>query len=669
MMMPFRLLVLLSITWLLLACSPLASPPDLVSGGDFVLTFAQAGVYRLPPALEPAAIVHGEQSLPLWQAQTADGPLTFFFVPVTSTRASRLDALFYESQTPALLATPLPPLPLSTTDAQTTTSAHHWREQDLLYQSQADFTLPWLWARLIAPASWQDEITLPIAATGPYTLTLRVWGQTASASFPDHHLQVLWDGDLLSDESWDGARIHSLIIPMATVTPGRHHLTVHVPGDTGAAAEVLFLDGWGIDYQQPLDLRQEPVNWLATAPAARMEVTVGESIWLLDITDPFTPVAFGPALVDISPTTLATEPGHRYWAGTASQIPPPPRQRTRSPLTPQSLQALAKADEIIVGVEALLQAVQPLVAYRESNGLKVATLTPTQLLDHWGRGVPDSSVLRQFLRWRQEQKRLPRYILLLGDAELAPWQGNSDILRTRIPTAFITTPYLGETPSDAALLGDVAGNVALGRIPARSPAEVDAIVQKILTYEQNPTPRRHLILNDGDAEFVTFAAEIAAFWQRQGDTVARFNTTSSLARPAILEALQEGPAWLHYVGHGSPLLWSRAQILTVEDASSWSAPALVLAWTCLSGYFSLPDGQSLAERWLLTAQGGAVAVIAPTGEEDTAHQQLFADTFYRALTDSNTLGLALARTRARLTFDGIALQYQLFGDPALRLTP
>ena len=137
----------------------------------------------------------------------------------------------------------------------------------------------------------------------------------------------------------------------------------------------------------------------------------------------------------------------------------------------------------------------------------------------------------------------------------------------------------------------------------------------------------------------------------------------------MLAALQAGPAWLHYVGHGSPLLWSQSQVLSVADAAAWDDPAIVFAWTCLSGYFILADDRSLAEQWLLASDGGAVAVIAPTVGDVTANQQPFADAVYRALPELGTLGAALARVRGHWPQQEIVWQYHLFGDPALTIGP
>jgi hypothetical protein len=346
-------------------------------------------------------------------------------------------------------------------------------------------------------------------------------------------------------------------------------------------------------------------------------------------------------------------------------MPLPPAQRPRQTPTEAERQALAAADYLVVGDETFLAAAQPLLDYRQSMGLHVATLTPLQLFDTWGEGVPGVTAWRNFMDWRRAQGQLPTYLLLLGDASATPWTGDEKTLAQRLPTAFVHTTYIGEAPSDAALLGEDAGAVAVGRIPARSVAEVEAAVQKTLAYEQSAKTRRHLILNDNETEFEAFAADIAAVWQQAGDDVQRFDTDAPSARDDLLSALQAGPAWLHYVGHGSPLLWAQERVLSAADATAWDDPALVFAWTCLSGYFILPDERSLAEQWLLAPQGGAVAVIAPTGEDVTPNQQPFADAVYRALLEADTLGAALTHTRAHWPQQEIIWQYHLFGDPAL----
>ncbi|RME84028.1 MAG: hypothetical protein D6775_06605 [Caldilineae bacterium] len=666
-MKPAIWLILTLLLSSLAACRPVSSSAPARSDGDLVLTFARAGVYRLPPDLPPAGLRYGEQSLPLFHASTPAEDFYFFYAPVTVTRQSRLDALFYETNSAPLLATPAPPILATAAQAEGTIRETIWREEDHLYRSQSDLPLPWLWSRLAAPAAWQDTVSLPVAATPPITLTLRLWGQTDLPGGPDHELRVEWDGRPLAEASWDGAGSHTLNFPLPEPAQGRHELRIEVPAREGIPADVLYLDGWGVNYARVADVRSGPVTWQALSAAMRLFKPSGEAVWLLDITDPLAPLAFGPFDAQAAEITVPTRPGHHYWAGTPAQILPPPRLRRRASIDSSARERLRLADMLVIGAEDYLRAAAPLIEHRRRAGLRVAALTPLQLTDHWGRGVPDGSALSRLLQWRQAEGRLPSFILLVGDAELAPWDGEQHLLAERIPTGFTPTHFLGETPSDVALLDDTFAAVALGRIPARAPRDVAAAVRKILAYEEDLPARRHLVLEDAGPEFGAFATAIASFWQGKGEESARIAITGPDTRARLLAELRRGPFWLHYVGHGSPLLWSQAKVLTAGDAELWQQPGIVFAWTCLSGYFVQGEEQALAERWLLSPTGGAVAVIAPSGEDITPRQQDFAQAFYHALLRAETLGEALVLARGERGRDDLSLQYQLFGDPALRL--
>ncbi len=276
--------ILLALLWPLLLVGACASTDTEPLSSPTVFTFAESGVYRLPAA--EGALQRGQQPLPLWQSDTSSDPITFFYAPVTATRHSMLSALFWDAQTAAAVATPAPLPALSATDAQTTAEQLYWQEEDNSYQSEVDLERPWLWTRIIAPGQWQDTITVPAGATAPFTLTVRLWAKTAMPTDPDHHVQLLWDDALVGDETWDGAGLHTLSVPLLAAAPGQHTLTINLPGDTAALAEVVYIDGWGLAFQRPLDIRQEPATWSATAAAARIQTNPDQPMWLLDITDP-----------------------------------------------------------------------------------------------------------------------------------------------------------------------------------------------------------------------------------------------------------------------------------------------------------------------------------------------------------------------------------------------
>lgn len=666
------LLFLLFIVAVSAGCQRASRTPVGAEQSAWVLTVRHSDVYRLPATwlskgASSGTLRLGDHTLPVWRAENGSISTAFFYAPVTATRQSTIGALFWRA---APAAHPFSPRPLRFIDghtSQTNTLNTLWREEDRLYKPKADQSVPWFWTELEAPARWLDGITLPSGAQ-PCTLTLQLWGMTAMAANPDHHLRVFWDDDALADARWDGAGMRVLRFALSRAAAGGcHTILLQAPGDSGAPADVVFLDRWGVTYRRDLDVRQAAVTWQADAKAARLHVSSGRPLWLLDITSSLAPVAYGPAVPGSSWVTLATTPRHRYWAGTVAQMPFPAARHPLKTLSTAALADLAAADEVVIGANSYLDTARPLLALRREQGLTVATLTPRQLFDGWGRGVPGLDAWRNFVAWREAHGTPLRFLLLLGDANAAPWDSDSDALTTIVPTAFVRTTFLGETPSDAALVASASLPVAVGRMPVRSVAEVKAIVAKTIAYEKSTQPRRQLLLSDASPEFAPFADAIAAFWERQDGPVVRFRADVSSARPNLLETLVAGPAWLHYVGHGSPLLWSQQKVLTADDAGHWHDPALVCAWTCLNGYFILPERRSLAERWLLVPQGGAVAIIAPAGEGGTDQERLFAAAFYRALLTNDRLGAALAAARAAPGQQEMGLQYLLFGDPALRI--
>ncbi len=117
----------------------------------------------------------------------------------------------------------------------------------------------------------------------------------------------------------------------------------------------------------------------------------------------------------------------------------------------------------------------------------------------------------------------PQYVLLVGD-------GHYDFkgaMRADLPN--LIPPYLldvdteiGETAADNRFVGvdgdaDLLPDMALGRIPAKTPADVTAVVDKILAYENDARPgewqKRAVFVadskNDPDYKFHALSDETA----------------------------------------------------------------------------------------------------------------------------------------------------------------
>ena len=96
--------------------------------------------------------------------------------------------------------------------------------------------------------------------------------------------------------------------------------------------------------------------------------------------------------------------------------------------------------------------------------------------------------------------------------------------------------------------------------------------------------------------------------------------------------------------------------------------------TCLTGLFTHPKAESLAETLLWDASGGAVAVLAPTSLTLPGDQSLLSHALVKAFLQnpSTPIGELLYQARRQVPTDtqgalDVMETFLLFGDPALRL--
>jgi hypothetical protein len=434
-----------------------------------------------------------------------------------------------------------------------------------------------------------------------------------------------------------------------------HTLTLDTPELPGAEVAVVWLDGWEVTY--PREVTADGFVWQAEGGAVEVG-DAGPGARLVDVTDPFAPRDLGPVA---SGELVYVTPGHRYWAGVPGEAPSPVAMRAATTL---DLDALEEVAYLAVAPPAFHGPVEPLLEHRREEGLAAAVVNPQAVYDSLGVGQPDAEALRSLV------ERLPslRYLLVVGDGTAEPTGYEGEAGSLRVVTPFTRTATLGETPADG-LLGVVGGGqprVAVGRFPATSVAEVEAMVAKTLEWERGGEVPTALVVSDDEADFEELAGRIGESLP-SGRTPQRLGAGDEGSRADLLEALRQGPAWLNYTGHGSLTILCDEGLLTLEDGESWRDPALVVAWTCLAAHYIHPTQDSMAEVWMRVPRGGAVAFLGPVGETTSREQEPFLVAFYSALGRQARLGDAwLTALREGRSAD-VRWGYVLLGDPALRL--
>ncbi|HEV7684333.1 MAG TPA: C25 family cysteine peptidase [Pyrinomonadaceae bacterium] len=336
----------------------------------------------------------------------------------------------------------------------------------------------------------------------------------------------------------------------------------------------------------------------------------------------------------------------------------------------------AGADYLIITTDDLKASVAPLSQLRSNQGLAVRVIDVEDIYDEFSFGEHSPQAVRDFLAkavvdWTTK----PRYVVFAGDASYDPKNYLGLELGDLVPTKLIDTS-LSETASDdwlADFNNDGIADFAIGRLPVRTATEMNALVVKIVNYENTaPDPTRGaLLVSDSGFEAPSTAVQSLL---PAGMTVATINRSSAddaTIHNQIVAGINQGPRITNYIGHGSNGVWTGASLLSNNDApnlTNTNRLSVFTMMTCYNGYFQDAFNDSLSEA-LLKAPGGAVAVWASTTLTQPAGQNAIDQEFYRMLfgVQPATLGDA-ARGAKLVTGDAdVRRTWTLFGDPAMRL--
>ena len=337
-------------------------------------------------------------------------------------------------------------------------------------------------------------------------------------------------------------------------------------------------------------------------------------------------------------------------------------------------------------------ALDQLLARWESEGLRTKIVDVEQVYRRYSGGRIDPTAIDRYLGDATLAMGL-RYVLLVGGDSYDHLNHLGLGTLTFIPTPYGRThDFVNYAPLDsryADLDGDGLIDLALGRLPVRTAAELSSLTQKILAFENAPHQRSSLMIADRTgadglsfrSASENFAISIAAGWALPTevflDRYASGNAGTAAARSDISAAVNSGRALTTFVGHSAPGIWSRERLLDAGQVQSGlfsnaNLPTLVTQFGCWGAYYSVPQYNTMAHA-LLLGSGGASGVIGASGLTATASDELMGLTLLPRMTQSGVrVGDALLgakqeiRSRDPAAVD-VLMGTHLLGDPAMRL--
>jgi hypothetical protein len=637
------------------------------------------------------------------------------------------------------------------------------KEDNLLYDSD----LPMLsgydhwYGQTITAAGAGGKASVSISVATPGMAT---GGQNASVSVKlgaiqagSHHVRLYVNPASHPDSAWDGSwdgidTVHliSAAFPQSYLSgTGDNTVKIEIINDyAGRAADIVRLDWLEVGYKHQYMAASDQLMFGGDTPGARRYSVGGfstQDVDLYDVTDAAHVARITGATVELAtfstflPLVLRSGPSAASAVAAASAggaaapaayalrfgdnqttsrryLAQSPQKRL-NPISialdqPSNLQAASPgADYIIITHADFTAAIQPLADFRATQELRVRVVDVQDIYDEFGGGLMSAEAIRDFVAYAYNNwtRPAPASVLLVGD-------GTYDFRHYKNATPTFIPPYLemvdpdaGETAADnrfvAVTPGDNLPDLDIGRLPANSPAEATAMVNKILSYEAQATAdwmKQVLFVTDdlegGGGDFYAYSDGIAdGHATYKGSDVKilpasytpnkiYLGNTCDLSNPAIsvecrtqiIGKLNAGSLMVSYIGHGVKTYWAAERLYdmtALESVSNADRLPIMLPMTCNEGYFVDPTESSLSELEVRATGKGAIASWAPTGlglapGHDFLERGLFLAVFH----DGKSLGSGATAAKLYLVANAPPGKYLdlidtflLLGDPALRV--
>jgi Peptidase family C25 len=552
----------------------------------------------------------------------------------------------------------------------------------------------WNWTWLSGSQAGSNK-TFPIHVNalapggGEANLEVVLKGASDSDAPHEHHAVIALNGTQVGEIIWSNLdlEITNLVVDAALLHEGENTITVTAILDDGVPYSVIFIDRFELTYPSLYRAVDDVLEFSGHGnPVVTVRGFSTADITVLDITDGTNPKPVPVRISDsvdgsFAVTMMPSTPDQRYYAFTAGAA----RTATAYPDMRSRLKNARGAEYLIIAPGELLTATKDLARLRENTGMSTMLIDLEDIMDEFNQGIYSPLAIRDFLKyavttWRET----PEYVLLAGSAsfDYKDYLGIGDNL---MPTLAATTPF-GLNGSDN-IYGDIIGDdgipeIAIGRVPAQTAAELTAYINKIAAYENIAGGQwsKHVLMladnQDSAGNFQGDSDDLAALLSEDYtvDKIYLPETVIGEAHQTTIDRINNGVGTVNYIGHGGPNWLAGEGMLTSADMANLNnSPMLPIMnfMTCSAGVFEWSGYRSLAEELVLDADGGAAAVWTASGLSlNHLAKKLDKEYFFSAFQqEATTVGKAILKAKAAYGANGndryMLDIYNLMGDPAL----
>lgn len=372
---------------------------------------------------------------------------------------------------------------------------------------------------------------------------------------------------------------------------------------------------------------------------------------------------------------------------------------------------------VIVAAPAYMEQAKKYQQFQEATfGRKTSVVNAKLLYNEFSGGQPSPIAIRNYLKYLsnralQNKFKAPEYLLLIGmgnfnpkklniDFELPVYENNNS---TSILSSFSSDDFFAilENNDDINNYNAVKRlNIATGRIPARTSAEADSVIDKLIYYQLNKSGgawenKITWIADDGDynlhlqdAEYIVNRLQSKApQWNHNKiylDLFPAVSTSSGntfpLASNTLQQVVRDGTLLINYTGHGNYLRLSEESVIVQSQFESWDnkdkLPLLVTA-SCNFAPYDQPNLNAIAWDAFMKNSKGVIGLVAANRLVFAYSNKQINDLFIQQLLVSDSAGRKNSIGQALLAAKNLSwsqggdrvndFKFSIIGDPAMLL--
>lgn len=575
----------------------------------------------------------------------------------------------------------------------------------------------WYWDKAVpssvigVPMTKTIPVQLSAVASGDFSVTVRAeFLSECDYRCLDykHHAQILLNDALVDEQGQDSSwyniqsRLFSGSISQSDIFNGENEFAWVLRNDVvGYNTKYVYLNWFEVEYQRKFSAVDDVLAFggeIAGDWTYTLTNFTTDSVQIWEISDPYTPIRQQGAVIEGSGSfsvTLSASHSQdaNFIAVGSDQISEP---LSVSLYVPPDLDPAGGADWVAISHPDFITETRRLAGHRESLGLRAMVVDVDDVYNLFNYGIYQPSAIHDFLlhalAWPDHP---PVYAVLVGDGnwnfKKSPTYPIKEIFIP--PYLGFFDPYQGEVPADnqyVTLVGDDAvPDMALGRLPASSAADITVMVDKIINRDDqlvDPEPWQYTVAlladnaeigNDFPANSELVSALIPDYFNQSNVYFGQDPYTDQTATiQAFKDAFNDGATLINFRGHGSVGEWAKEVLFhtsSIPALTNLDRLPVVTTMDCLDTYFAHPKLDSMAVELVRSANGGAVGHWGSSGLGISIDHNILNNAFYQHLFYDGITQLGLAVVAAKVDFSAQGFEqhnlqtFTLMGDPAMQV--